>query len=491
MIEKIINKHFNIIKYVIWAIGVALLLSEFFYGRSMWTDEAKLAINILDKSFLELSQSLSYHQSAPILFLWLAKLVQTVFGNSDLALRLAPLTLGVCSIPLFSNVLEGLLRQKTNVLLGLLFFVLNSMFLYYSIEFKQYIGDLFVWNLLFAIYYSKQKNKWFWLGWIGALSFFLSNATIIFISTIMVITIFKEGKSILRNREIIIASVKWLIFSILFYFLVVYHNPLKKFMLEFWEDYFPPRNVLSWEYWDFVFATSSANIGYFLGKSNLMYVILLVVSILGFVIGKKKEGLFLLLTPLVIHQLLSYFKLYPFFDRFLVYTIPLLIISILWASELIVESIKESNIKKRIRVNAFLTIICIVVFASGFTNFKSSPKEELVSALNVVETNKQTEDVVYVYYGSKFAMMRYESVFQFEHVHYGQIHRDENEKYLPEIDSLIAQQPRVWFVFSHIYPWEGKPTEPDVFKDHLNTKGSITMDTKFYGSRVFLFELEK
>ncbi len=48
--------------------GVLLAFTQFIYNRSLWLDEAMLALNIIHSNSQELLKPLTYRQAAPILF---------------------------------------------------------------------------------------------------------------------------------------------------------------------------------------------------------------------------------------------------------------------------------------------------------------------------------------------------------------------------------------------------------------------------------------
>ena len=54
--------------------GIGLALFQFFSNRSLWFDEAMLAINIVHRDFDGLLKPLELNQVAPILFLQLEKI---------------------------------------------------------------------------------------------------------------------------------------------------------------------------------------------------------------------------------------------------------------------------------------------------------------------------------------------------------------------------------------------------------------------------------
>ena len=68
--------------WIIIGFGILIRLIQYLYNRSLWADEAVLALNIVNRSYLELLQPLDYDQAAPIGFLLVEKLAVQLFGNN-------------------------------------------------------------------------------------------------------------------------------------------------------------------------------------------------------------------------------------------------------------------------------------------------------------------------------------------------------------------------------------------------------------------------
>jgi len=135
--------------------GAVLRLLQYLSNRSLWLDEAALARNILDRSAWRLvSTPLDYVQTAPPGFLLAEKLVTTLAGGSEYALRFIPLVLGLISLPLFLAVARRLLPPPAT-LVALAMFAFSGRLIYYASEVKQYGPDvtvalLLVWLVLIA-----------------------------------------------------------------------------------------------------------------------------------------------------------------------------------------------------------------------------------------------------------------------------------------------------------------------------------------------------
>ena len=72
-------------------LGALLRLRQYLTGRSLWVDEAMLALNIVNRDFWGLLQPLDYDQGAPIGFLLVEKLFNSILGKHEFVLRLFPL----------------------------------------------------------------------------------------------------------------------------------------------------------------------------------------------------------------------------------------------------------------------------------------------------------------------------------------------------------------------------------------------------------------
>src|SRR5687767_15072000 len=91
--------------YFVLALGIFLRCYQFLMGRSLWEDEAHLALNFITRGYLGLLQPLDYLQAAPPLFLWSVKSFALVFGYGERALRAFPLVMSLVALPCFYYIL--------------------------------------------------------------------------------------------------------------------------------------------------------------------------------------------------------------------------------------------------------------------------------------------------------------------------------------------------------------------------------------------------
>ena len=125
------------------ALGVLLRVVPYFRNRSLWYDEALLALNILHRSVTGLMSPLDYHQAAPVGFLLLEKISTGIFGKNELALRLVPLIFGIAALFVVHRV-AALWLSPQAVPIAVSLFALNPSLIYYSSEVKQYSCDVAV-----------------------------------------------------------------------------------------------------------------------------------------------------------------------------------------------------------------------------------------------------------------------------------------------------------------------------------------------------------
>ena len=101
--------------------GIVLRVAQYLSDRSLWLDEALLALNIIDRPPSELLGPLDFNQAAPPAFLLLERWVGEIFGYSELALRAIPLLAGIGSVVVFAWLARRLLTPVAALLAVLLF----------------------------------------------------------------------------------------------------------------------------------------------------------------------------------------------------------------------------------------------------------------------------------------------------------------------------------------------------------------------------------
>jgi hypothetical protein len=146
-------------------LGVVARCVRYFLRFPLWEDECFLSVNLIDRDFVGLLQPLSYHQVAPVFFMWVQLAVVKVLGFNEMSLRLVPFLAGLGSILLFWRLacqcLTGLPR-----LLAVAVFCVTYASIRYSAEAKPYGIDLFVALVLITLtvhwLLRPGRTAWLW-----------------------------------------------------------------------------------------------------------------------------------------------------------------------------------------------------------------------------------------------------------------------------------------------------------------------------------------
>lgn len=122
------------------AAGTALRLVHYLDRRSLWLDEALLALNVASRSFAELLKPLDYNQAAPVLFLWVERLLVATAGVNELALRAFPMAAGIVLLGLLWPVARRL-AGDAGALAAVALAALSPALIRYANEVKPYSTD--------------------------------------------------------------------------------------------------------------------------------------------------------------------------------------------------------------------------------------------------------------------------------------------------------------------------------------------------------------
>ena len=168
--------------FVLVGLGVVLRVVQYAADRSLWVDEAFMALNLMDKSLGGLTRTLDFNQGAPIGFLLVEHLMTSAFGFSEYVLRFFPLVTGLGSLVAFAALARRVLLPLA-VPLAVLLFAIADQLIYYSSEVKPYSSDVAATVLLLLLAVALQKSSptrttALTAGIVGALCVISSNAAV-------------------------------------------------------------------------------------------------------------------------------------------------------------------------------------------------------------------------------------------------------------------------------------------------------------------------
>jgi hypothetical protein len=181
---------------------------------------------------------------------------------------------------------------------------------------------------------------------------------------------FEERKFFLR---ILILFLVWLTSFSIYYAFFIYKHPSTEQMITYWANLqvFARRNPLSREFYFFLRDKWSMITHYLFQFGGITSKFLSILFIIGTycLIKEKKAGLLLLVfLPILLHLVLSSFKLYPFDVRLLLYTIPLFILVFSFGFKKMVDILFTDLKIQRFRILALFIPIWLFssLLANGF-----------------------------------------------------------------------------------------------------------------------------
>ncbi len=305
--------------WTVMAAGVALQLFHYFSNRSLWIDEASLALNLIHRNFAELLQPLDHNQVAPVLFLWIERLFVELFGPGELALRLFPLICSILAMPLMYLLAKKLSGDINTAITALFILSLSPLMIYFSAEVKQYSIDVLC-TLSLGYFYAdyisgiRTNRKILTITIINVLFIFLSNITVILLTAVYLYFLFE----FIRNRKI-----EWKpVFSglisgsvfFIYYLIFIHGHPSQAYMLDFWHNSFMPQNIFSHDFRMWIFRVVSriftTMISYYDIKTwwvifyDTVYFVMAAIAVLAFMKKRNYFAVHFLLLPIFIHLII-------------------------------------------------------------------------------------------------------------------------------------------------------------------------------------------
>ena len=464
MIKAIKGNWFEITLSGFVLLGILISLINLFHNTSLGLDQACLALNIVSRSYMELLTPLADGQSAPIGFLFTEKLLTNIFGPYDWVLRIFPFFSFILAIFLFFILNNKLFKSIKIALFSCALLSLNFTLINYSTEVKQYSIDVLVAIsiVLSCLNFKENKHKLSILlhTTIGAIAIWFSNIAVIMLVTAAIYNVYY---SLFNNNKkefsIFIPISIWLTSFIIYYVLFIFNNPHTDYMINYWDAHFLPNNIFSKEFYVFLYHKIIMIFANLILNNNLWVIALASYSfgILLLLKTKQINILYILSFPILVHLGLSFYHLYPFEGRFLLYQIPFIITIISYSIISISIYFKNSHV--------FKIIILISLLISTLWSFKLiensiSSVEEIKKSLSFVNTHISSADHIYVYYSSapafKFYINNYHNIKKENKIHFGSFSRSNREKYISEITRIPNN---AWLIFSHMYT-EGFPDKP-------------------------------
>jgi len=497
--------------------GTSLRIFQYFQNQSLYLDEANLARNYIEKSFIQLFTNLDYKQYAPPFFSFIEKICLEIGGNTEYALRLFPLLCGIASLFLFYLLCKKFISSK-HILYPLILISFSVVFLNYSIAVKQYATDTSValFLVLTALYVAPQYfnfRKGFIWSILGAFVIWLSMPAIFILAGIF---FYYASYFILKKRwkslqYLIYPFLLWLCSFSFYYFLILRNDISSDHLQNYHAPYmlpFPPTSF------DELSLGGSIILNIFvtaIGHTVLAYVWGISCCIIGFIQIWKDDSskALLIISPIILCLAASCLNYYSLTGRLILFFVPLILLLIGKGVEVLFSKAPLNPPKGGTSLNysfllriVFIIIMIITAYNyGGFSYFyKPYEVEEIKQVLNYIVKHKQQNELLYVHHGAVPAFIFYTEKYKFKNKY---VFRktilgkwSDNLNLLKEKIMANSPLPRlhqdrqgdlgglIWIIFTNITDEQKKKK-----LDEIESIGEQKIKFEAYGAGCYLYEL--
>jgi len=526
--------------WLIISISAAIRLIQYGFNRSLWADEAVLALNIGHRSYAGLLQPLDYDQGAPFGFLFLEKWATQIFGLNEYALRLFPLLGGLLTLILF-YVMARQYLQGYGILIGLILVGFIDTFVYFSTEVKQYSTDVTIALICFWLAQQAQFKlstaKAISIAIAGAIAIWCSHPAVLVLAAVTVsliarhwyqtVTHLAAAKSYkhhvqallqalhyqLLSRSNFIIYLSWLVSFLIFYLVSIQDLGNNEVLQQSWQskgafpEAYDPISILVWLierlglffYSPLSFASPWENVPWY----GILLAILRGVLALGaFGIGcvslARRQGgaLLTLLSPVMITVWAAYLGQYPFQGRLVLFLAPFFVIAI-------AEGLYYLSSTGWGRGKGVGLVIVVVLLSHPLQNtlpllYRPHLREEIKPVMEYVQTHQQPGDTLYVFQRGIRQFEFYADRYGYDTSDYiagvdslsdldgHRVSARERARYINDLKQLRGQS-RVWVLFSHAWV----EAENQLMLSHLNCLGERLDSFETVGAFVYLYDLSQ
>lgn len=445
------------------AVGLLLRLMQYAVERSLWLDEALLSSSVLYRDFAGLLRPLDFGQTAPLGFLFLEKLVVTLLGTGEYALRLLPLLAGVAGVLLVPAVARRYVSRPAAPL-AVAVFALAPFLVYYSSEVKQYAFDALVslvvllaaWELARA---PRPARAALFLALAGVAGVWLSQPAVFMLAGTTLALAQHAWKAGDRRRlyAAAAASLAWGASFLFSYAMSRRTLADPEYMQSFWKGGFFTTEEITWLPRQFARAfreplgIMGADDSLLLSYAGAGAALLAFLAGCAWAARRRSLRFNLLVFPLALTLLASFVRLYPFggsylsSGRVLIFLIPTF--GFLMAEGAVAARRRLGGTAGRA---AFAGLAVLILLPSVSYAALSVPhvRAEVKPLLDYAAEQRQPGDFMYVYYNGRAVFRYYAPRYGWTEANsvVGTCARTEPVRYLGDLAQLRGR-PRVWVLF--------------------------------------------
>lgn len=415
--ENKLKKAADILGLLIIFAGIGVSIFMNCVGRSLWLDEAMLAYSFSKRSLFTLTSGVfEWDQSAPVLYLYLVKLLTLVFGNTEFVLRSFSIFSYVFVLFLSWFAAKRLFRIKYPILVSA--FLANMNFLLqYSNMFKQYLSEC-IWVLLVLVVYYLYKEKglaWWKMALADMIFLWGANPACFFIGGILLYEflagVFTKEKMAVRNS--ILTGVGVGGSFLCYYFCWLRGTAQSATMQSYWENAdFPliPKSIA-----DLKMAQSMIyEIFITFREARIFITALVVAALLLGIFWERNRYCRVIALGFLVALFASSIHMFPIADRLWCFSFPLFTILAFYAvDKMAVSSRKAELVAVFLMFTLMLTNNGILVYRHAENVFWKG--EEANQPIAYLQEHVEEGEKVYVYYQS-IPVTKYKIGYDTQHI---------------------------------------------------------------------------
>lgn len=502
-------KNFFTTKLLWWStivIGVYLRIALFRRPRSLWADEASLALNIVSKNFSELARLLDFKQAAPVGFLYIEKLSLITLGKHEYAMRMFPLIAGVLGIYFIYRFVK--LEPDLFGLLAVIMTAFSWWQVYYAAELKQYSSDSMI--IAFLVFlagtffsHKPTKRDVVLLSAGGAIAIWISHPSVFTLASIGLIILVEKilDHEYISWQWVLTIGLTWLFSFGLEYIVSLQHIVADGYMLDYWRGAFvpsPPWSNKDWYGRTFLYFLDMA----YHRPDKVMAILTLFFLPFGAIAAfiRNRKIALLLVLPFMITYIASALHRYPLRGRFLLFLTPLTYL--LWAEGL--RGLHKLLSKLHKNIGAIVVIgmtlwVAVQLFSTSFTQTLNDRRIDVRPVFEYIAENKQPDDILYVFARTDTVFLYYAPLYQIDMEKviigkYGSGKREFIQNYQDDIASLTGEH-RVWVLLTGVADCPNCQPEDtqSFFLGFVEGNGGVLLDSasdnRSSGGNVYLFDM--
>jgi hypothetical protein len=480
----------------LWAViglGAVVRLWTFAHGRSLWLDEAFLALSLIERSPLELFRPLDYAQVVPVGYLLLLQTIAAPLEYAEWALRSVSLAAGLVT-PVLGYALARRCLPPTAVPMAVILLALSPNLIVLSGDAKPYASDVAI-SLGLTLLAVEMLRRDFAPGAVARLA--LAGAAAVWLSTPAPLLLGGIGLAglveawrrrswpMLRRLAVVGLAVGASLAAA--YVVVLRHYLAQNQLIQ--DEYrggfvpLPPRSLAD------ILWLPTTFVGWFddagLGLPALAGFVWLVGA--GLALRDRRLPALLLLAPFPVAVAASAAHAYPLYGRPIAFLIPGLLLLVAAGA----DGMRRATAASLPLVGPALVALLLFhpLVLAGHQLVSPPEREELAPVVRYLQDHRQEGDVVYVYYGAQFALRYYAPRLgvRGRDVVTGVAARTAWARYVEDLQQLRGR-PRVWVLFAHVYA-RGGVDEERLLLHHLDTMGARRDRSQRTGASVYLYDL--